>query len=135
MSGPADLPPRRTFALSRLRARVGVRAGCRDTGVDDPAEATLTLPTPASGRGRAKPTWARRALLAALLPALAGCGWAPLYAERGPGGDIDPALAGVRVQPIADRAGQLLAISLRDGFNPNGAEVPSRYNLLVRLST
>jgi LPS-assembly lipoprotein len=75
-------------------------------------------------------------LATALLPALAGCGFHPLYAERGGGGGrSDPQLASVRIEPIPDRIGQLLAMSLRDGFNPDGAEMPQRYNLIVRVTT
>jgi LPS-assembly lipoprotein len=68
-----------------------------------------------------------------VLPVLAGCGFRPLYAERG--GETDAALAGVSVAPIADRIGQLLTMSLRDGFNPTGIAAPARYNLQVRLIT
>lgn len=79
---------------------------------------------------------ARRALLLAALalaPALAGCGFRPLYAERAAA--MDPALAAVRVEPISDRIGQQLEITLRDGFNPTGVGTSAQYSLRVTLTT
>jgi LPS-assembly lipoprotein len=75
----------------------------------------------------------RALLLAALAPALAGCGFHPLYAERE--ATMDPALAAVRVDPIPDRIGQQLEIALRDGFNPTGLGKPAQYSLRVTLLT
>jgi LPS-assembly lipoprotein len=64
---------------------------------------------------------------------LAACGFHPLYGERGAASD--PALASVRVEPIANRIGQILANQLRDGFNPTGVTLPTRYALSVQLVT
>jgi LPS-assembly lipoprotein len=75
----------------------------------------------------------RALLLAALAPALAGCGFHPLYAERDAA--LDPALAAVRVEPIGDRIGQQLELTLRDGFNPTGVGTTPQYSLNVGLST
>jgi LPS-assembly lipoprotein len=75
----------------------------------------------------------RALLLAALAPALARCGFHPLYAERE--GATDPALAAVRVEPINDRIGQQLELALRDGFNPTGIGTPSQYSLRIQLIT
>ncbi len=67
------------------------------------------------------------ALLAATL--LAGCGFHPLYGEHAH--EFDRDLATVRVEPIAERLGQLTALSLRDSFNPVNAQVEYRYQLSV----
>jgi LPS-assembly lipoprotein len=61
------------------------------------------------------------------------CGFRPLYADRSP--VTDAALASVRVEPIANRIGQILANQLRDGFNPTGVIVPTRYALSIQLQT
>jgi LPS-assembly lipoprotein len=80
---------------------------------------------------------ARRALFALALGlgwALAGCGWAPLYADR----ETEPAdaeLRAIKVDPIPDRIGQRLAWALRESFNPTGVPTPQRYRLSTLLTT
>jgi LPS-assembly lipoprotein len=70
---------------------------------------------------------------------LAGCGFHPLYADRGPdpvtGRAFNADLAAVKVAPIAERIGQLLEISLRDSFNPTGEPVATLWSLSVKLAT
>lgn len=65
---------------------------------------------------------------------LGGCGFHPLYARHGQAG-YDPDLASIKVNTIKDRQGQILAIALRDGLNPRGARVPTRYTLDVALES
>ena len=77
--------------------------------------------------------WSRAGLLLVAL-ALAGCGFHPLYAHHGRNG-FDADLASIRVNTIQDRQGQLLAIALRDGLNPTGARVETRYTLDVELKS
>jgi LPS-assembly lipoprotein len=77
--------------------------------------------------------WCRRALLISVL-ALGGCGFHPLYAHRGEAA-FDAELASIKVNTIQDRQGQLLAIALRDGLNPRGARVTTRYTLDVKLTS
>ena len=94
--------------------------------------------------------WSRRATLkllagaalAAALPVgLSGCGFQPLYGSRNPGGGatgkvaIDQQLAGIRIDPIANRLGQQLHNALRDGFNPLGQPAASTHRLKVKLVT
>lgn len=78
--------------------------------------------------------WSRHGalLVAALL--LEGCGFHPLYADHGRSG-FDADLASIKVNTIADRQGQLLAIALRDALNPTGAQVVTRYTLDVSLTS
>jgi LPS-assembly lipoprotein len=77
--------------------------------------------------------WVRAALLALFAAALAGCGFEPLYGEHASA--YDPTLAAVYVEPIPERDGQLLAISLRDSFNPHGQRTETKYRLRVLLTT
>ena len=75
----------------------------------------------------------RRALLLASLAAmLAGCGFRPLYAPRGPS-DWDPDLAAINVLRITDRPGQILALALRENLNPGGVSVAKRWDLQTGL--
>ena len=80
---------------------------------------------------------ARRDLLAlalGLVFVLAGCGWAPLYADR----ETEPAdveLRAIKVDPIPDRIGQRLVWALRESFNPTGVPTPQRYRLSTLLTT
>ena len=77
--------------------------------------------------------WFSRGLLLSTALMLAGCGFHPLYAHhRETGFDVD--LASIKVNTIPDRQGQRLAISLRDGLNPTGARVETRYTLDVELA-
>lgn len=80
----------------------------------------------------------RRRISAGLLVlaciALAGCGFHPLYSESDDG-EFDAQLASVSITPISERIGQIVANSLRDGFNPTGARVPKRFVLTVVLAT
>jgi len=65
---------------------------------------------------------------------LAGCGFHPLYADHARSG-FDADLASIKVSSIADRQGQVLAIALRDGLNPRGARVETRYTLDVKVTS
>jgi len=82
---------------------------------------------------RAHRGWA--ALLAAgvsLMPV--GCGWEPLYGDI----ETDPAsaeLRAIKVDPIAERIGQRLAIALRNSLNPTGEPTTQRYQLSTTLTT
>jgi LPS-assembly lipoprotein len=81
-------------------------------------------------------TLSRRMLLAsavaASLATLTGCGWEPLYADRA-AGPADAELAAIKVAPIPERVGQILALQLRQWLNPTGADIPSRYLLRTLL--
>jgi LPS-assembly lipoprotein len=77
-------------------------------------------------------SWSRRALLSLLLLPLGGCGFHPLYGEATLAAD-EPALASIVVQPISDRIGQQLELSLREALNPNGISVEPRYRLATQL--
>lgn len=75
--------------------------------------------------------WSRRLLLVALA-GLAGCGFQPLYGERGiSGGSTADELAAIQIRPIADRTGQMLYNELRDRLNPRGKPAQPRYTLSV----
>src|SRR5438876_9411635 len=79
----------------------------------------------------------RRALFAlvlGLVSVLAGCGWAPLYADRATE-PADEELRAIKVEPIPDRIGQRLAWALRESFNPTGVPTPQRYRLRTLLTT
>jgi LPS-assembly lipoprotein len=87
-----------------------------------------------------EPVWAvapRRlwaAALFALLAALSGCGFRPLYAPAGPEAAAPTDLmAAVRINPLPDRAGQQLHNLLRDQLNPGGQPLQPAYVLDLRL--
>lgn len=69
-------------------------------------------------------------LLAGALPALAGCGFSPLYG-RGEDGAVTAELAKIRVLPIANRSGQVLRNHLLDGLTPMGEPQKPEYTLQV----
>ena len=77
--------------------------------------------------------WA--ALLAAGAPlTLLGCGWEPLYGDI----ETEPAsaeLRAIKVDPISERIGQRLAITLRNSLNPTGEQTTPRYQLSTTLTT
>lgn len=76
----------------------------------------------------------RRALGAALAAslALAACGFEPLHRTTQSGSAVE-ALAAVRVDPIADRSGQVLRNYLLDRLTPRGSPARAEYVLRVRL--
>ena len=70
---------------------------------------------------------------AALLLALAGCGYQPLYGSTDKGSTVDD-LASIDVKVIRDRSGQQLHNYLRDEINPIGRPgATARYDLEVDL--
>ena len=79
----------------------------------------------------------RRALIALGLPLLAaGCGFRPIYGQRGGQEDarVAASLAAVKVGLITERQGQLLRRRLEEGLAPKGREgVPPKYDLRVGL--
>ncbi|HKX07739.1 MAG TPA: LPS assembly lipoprotein LptE [Stellaceae bacterium] len=77
--------------------------------------------------------WFRHGLLLVAL-ALGGCGFHPLYARHARSG-FDADLASIKVNTIRNRQGQVLAIALRDGLNPRGSRVETRYTLDVQLTS
>jgi LPS-assembly lipoprotein len=79
----------------------------------------------------------RRWLLARLplslaLPALAGCGWEPLYADPQTG-KASADLRAIKVAPIPERVGQMLETGLRQSLNPNNIDTKPLYVLSVTL--
>jgi LPS-assembly lipoprotein len=75
----------------------------------------------------------RRCLLLLFAFALAGCGFRPLYGPRS-ARDWDPDLAAIKVDPIPDRPGQVLALALRENLNPAGKAVPAKWRLQTTLT-
>ncbi|HXP12784.1 MAG TPA: LPS assembly lipoprotein LptE [Stellaceae bacterium] len=72
-------------------------------------------------------------MLIAVAAALGGCGFHPLYGGR-TAGAYDPDLATIKVASIPNRAGQILALSLRERLNPRGVEAPVRYTLRTTIA-
>jgi LPS-assembly lipoprotein len=68
----------------------------------------------------------------ALLLALSGCGWAPLYADP-QSGPASAELRAIHVDPIADRLGQRLELALRNSLNPTGEPTKERYRLQTSM--
>lgn len=75
----------------------------------------------------------RRTAVALLgLLALGACGFEPIYADRP--GAATRALREIRVDPIPDRAGQMLRDELRRRFNPLNESSTETYRLAVGLA-
>lgn len=76
----------------------------------------------------------RRAVLAIVLGSIAvsGCGFEPLHRER-PGANVTENLAAIRIEPIADRSGQILRNYLLDRLTPRGTPARADYVLRIRL--
>lgn len=72
------------------------------------------------------------ALFIGLAVSLSGCGFQPLYG-RGDGQVATETLRQIRINPIADRPGQILRGLLSDRLQPKGAE-RARYSLDVNLA-
>lgn len=63
---------------------------------------------------------------------IAGCGFEPLYAERGSTNVVDR-LAGVEIAPIPDRLGQMVQNHLSQGIAPEGGSDFTTHRLEVDL--
>jgi LPS-assembly lipoprotein len=75
----------------------------------------------------------RIAALAALVAALAACGFRPLYKDDGDR-EASAELASVHISTIPDRSGQMLHNLLLDRVNPQGRPGDPRYVLDVKVS-
>src|SRR5262249_41948180 len=75
---------------------------------------------------------APRPIVIALSLAVAGCGWAPLYADP-PDGPASAELRAIHVDPITERIGQRLELALRNSLNPTGEPTKERYRLQTSL--
>ena len=82
----------------------------------------------------ANSNWRAGHLAFALLLAslVAGCGFEPLHRER-PGTNVTQNLAAIRIEPIADRSGQILRNYLLDRLTPRGTPARPEFVLRVRL--
>jgi len=76
--------------------------------------------------------WFRRALVLVALAA-AGCGFQPLYGQRG-GQSVGDQMAATRIGVIEDRTGQQLRNALLAELQPNGLVGTTRYTLEVKLT-
>lgn len=78
-------------------------------------------------------SWSRRIVCCGFL--LAGCGYRPLYGERGAdGASVVDELALVRIEAIPNRIGQQLYNLLRERLNPQGKPGAPKYALKVTLT-
>jgi LPS-assembly lipoprotein len=74
------------------------------------------------------------AALLALVFALAGCGFHPLYGQNSYDSAVLSELASIRVTPMANRQGQLLHNALLTDLSPRGEPDHPRYRLDVRMN-
>lgn len=104
-------------------------------------------PSPQTGGGDSALSSRRRILqtlllagaAASVMAPLAGCGFRPMYGDASTvstssGGRVDQQMAGIRIEPIANREGQQLHNALRDRLNPLGQPASAAYSLNVNLT-
>ena len=72
-------------------------------------------------------------LLAGALPALAGCGFSPLYGTT-ENGSVAAEMAKIKIKPIPNRSGQILRNHLIDMLAPGGGQSTGGYTLEVQLN-
>jgi len=72
----------------------------------------------------------QRLLLTALLPLLAGCGFHPLYGDA----KLQPQLASIFVEPVAERDGYELRNTLINLLDSNGVSAGKAYHLKLLLN-
>lgn len=80
--------------------------------------------------------WSRALALLVLLPALAACGFTPLYGRKDGATDraLANELAAIRVLPIPDRLGQQVRNALVERLTPMGEPARARYQLDVMVN-
>jgi LPS-assembly lipoprotein len=78
----------------------------------------------------------RRRFLLGLSLSLAGCGYHPLYGERGgtTNAPVTAELAAIQIEAIPDRIGQQMYTMLRERLNPYGKPDEPRYVLSIKLT-
>jgi LPS-assembly lipoprotein len=69
-------------------------------------------------------SWQSKLLLVLMAGLLSGCGFKPLYAKKAPA-DVSKVFAGVKIESIPGRSGQLFKAELEDQLNPRG-DIPSK---------
>ncbi|MDG6094016.1 LPS assembly lipoprotein LptE [Acetobacter sp. AN02] len=85
--------------------------------------------------GKKAAAWLRTGFVLAILsPALAGCGFHPLYGTSEQEADVAAELKKVYVAGISDRPGQLLRLALQENMAGDGPEEPDGYTLRVSYS-
>lgn len=72
-------------------------------------------------------------LALSLTAPLGACGFRPLL-YRADGDNIRDELAAIRITGLGGRLGQHLEVALDENLNPTSRQVPSRYDLVVRLT-
>lgn len=77
--------------------------------------------------------WSRIVAMVTAVGLLAGCGFQPLYGG-GKTGPTATELAAIKIEPIADRSGQILRNHLLDLLTPYGRPSQPRYALEVILN-
>ena len=84
-------------------------------------------------------SWSRRVVALALLSALAGCGFRPLYGKSETNAGVNAELQQIKIMNVHadatkyDRAAQEMHNMLRERLNPNGAPARPRYVLETQL--
>src|SRR5579863_9564525 len=75
----------------------------------------------------------RMLFLIALAAVLPGCGFHPMYASasNGAAGPAETGLAQISINPMYERAGQVLRLALQERFERGGAGLAPRYDLVV----
>ena len=78
-------------------------------------------------------SWSR--ILLCLGLALAGCGYHPLYGQRGAdNASVVDEMALIRIEAIPDRIGQQMYNMLRERLNPYGKPEQAKYALAIALT-
>ncbi len=78
-------------------------------------------------------SWSRIFTAVFLSISVAGCGFEPLYRNPASGLSVRSALHEIRVDPIADRVGQVLRNHLQTALNPTGQISEPQWGLSVSL--
>ncbi len=78
--------------------------------------------------------WRNRLLAAGLLLALSACGFRPMYGKFSADPAVNLQLASIAVDPVAERAGQLLHNALLTELNPRGEPAKPLYHLQIILT-
>lgn len=79
--------------------------------------------------------WLRPIIGAALLFALAGCGFHPLYGRKSTDPYLAQDLSSIHIVPLSERQGQLLHNALLSRLNPDGEPQHPRYQLEINLNS